>query len=1068
MNLINEKTGIAGRIAGAFIKTRLTPLLVIAALLLGVIAVVNLPREEEPQISVPMFDIFVPFPGASAKEVEDRLIKLGERKLWEISDVEYVYSTAEANGAMFIVRFKVGTNMEEAMTRVFTKVSSNRDLMPAGAMEPIVKARSIDDVPILALTFWNQDGDIRSLRKAVASIQQDITSISNISETQIIGGHRRQFNIHVIPERMAEYRLGVLQIAGTISSTNTRLPAGHYTKGNNIIKVETDSFIKNAEDLAKTVVGVSNGRPVLLGDVAKVRDSVDEREQNVYMIDSLSGSLLKSKPVNAVTLTVAKRKGANATVVSNEILKRLQIMVHNPDYNKLHYKVTRNYGETAKEKSNELLYHMLLATVSVTILIGLLLGVREALVVLVAIPVTLALTLLIYYLFGYTLNRITLFALIFSIGILVDDAIVVVENIHRHFIKDPSKSVWNSSVKAVDEVGNPTILATLTVIAAILPMAFVGGLMGPYMMPIPVGASFAMIFSLAVAFIVSPWLFSHILDFWKPKITDHAKKSSSWAICAYRGFMQSLMTNSKARIWYFAVLAIVIISVIALIPLKAVRMKMLPFDNKSEFQVVINMPEGSSIENTKNATLEIADYLKTLSEVKNIQCYVGTSGPYNFNGLVRHYFLRNRSDQADIQVNLIHASERSRQSHEIAKAVRGPIEVIAAKFGARIHVAEVPPGPPVLSTLVIEIYDQDSAKLEYLSSEIIKVLKVTEDVVDIDSYVPRVQPLEILHVDRQKAALNGISSFDIAATISTAVNGADIALAHVEGEPEPVNINLRLASDRRNQASVSSINMTAQNGQMLRLGAMTSMESSKLDLPIYHKNMQKTAYVIAEVAGKSESPVYVIMGLRSKIDKLAEKTGIPIQQYFTRQPNVPGQTAIKWDGEWQVTYEVFRDMGIAFAIVMILIYLILVAWFESFLIPLIIMIPIPLTLVGILPAHAISRSFFTATSMIGFIAGAGIVVRNSIILVDFIQLRIKEGMSLKEAAIEAGAVRFKPMFLTAMAVVVGAGVILFDPIFQGLALSLITGEVAATLLSLTTVPVLYYLLKKREHEKNKI
>jgi len=1065
MNSTNEKTGIAGKIAGAFIKTKLTPLLVLAALLLGVIAVVNLPREEEPQISVPMFDIFVPFPGAGAKEVEDRLITVGERKLWEISGVEYVYSTAEANGAMFIVRFKVGTNMEEAMTRVFTKVSSNQDILAVGATTPIIKARSIDDVPILALTFWNEDGDIRSLRKSVASIQRDITSISNISETQIIGGHQRQFNVHVMPERLGGYQLGILQIAGTISSTNTRLPAGHYTKGDDTIRVETDSFIKNAKDLEATVIGVSNGRPVLLKDVAKVVDSVDEKEQDVFTIDSSGGSISKSHAVPAVTLTVAKRKGANATIVADEVLKRLKIMVHNPNYKKLHYRVTRNYGDTAREKSNELLYHMFLATISVTILIGLLLGIREALVVLVAIPVTLALTLLIYYVFGYTLNRITLFALIFSIGILVDDAIVVVENIHRHFVKDPTQPVWKSSIKAVDEVGNPTILATLTVIAAILPMAFVGGLMGPYMMPIPVGASFAMIFSLAVAFIVSPWLFSHILEFWKPKITDHVKQSASWGICAYRGFMQSLMTNKKARLWYFIILAIVIFSVILLIPLKAVRMKMLPFDNKSEFQIIINMPEGSSLEKTKNATLSIADYLKTLPEVKNIQCYVGTSGPYNFNGLVRHYFLRNRTDQSDIQVNLVHSSERSKQSHEIAKEVRSPIEVIANNFGARIHVAEVPPGPPVLSTLVIEIYDQDSSKLAYLSSEIIKILKETEDVVDIDTYVPRVQPLEILQVDRQKAALNGISSFDIAATISTAINGADISLAHIDGEPEPVNINLRLAPNKRNQSDVSSVMMSARNGQLLSIGAMTHMQSSTLDLPIYHKNLQKTAYVIAEVAGKSESPVYVIMGLRSKIDKLSEKTGIPIEQYFTRQPDVPGKTSVKWDGEWQVTYEVFRDMGIAFAIVMILIYLILVAWFESFLIPLIIMIPIPLTLVGILPAHWLSGSFFTATSMIGFIAGAGIVIRNSIILVDFIQLRIKEGMTLKDAAIDAGAVRFKPMFLTAAAVVVGAGVILFDPIFQGLALSLITGEVAATLLSLTTVPVLYYLAKRHEHIK---
>ena len=1068
MNTPQHKLGLAGSIAASFIKTRLTPLLVLAALLLGVMAVVKLPREEEPQISVPMFDIFVPFPGASATEVEDRLINVGERRLWEIPGVEYIYSTAEANGALFIVRFKVGTNPEEAMTRVFTKVSSNQDMLPSGAGAPLVKAQSIDDVPVLALTFWNDRNDARSLRRSVAAVQREITAITNVSETQIIGGHKRQFLVRLQPHLIAANRLSVTQIAGIIQATNIRLPAGHYAAGDGVIAVETDSFITSVDDLRATVVGVSNGRPVQLRDVAEVIDGVDEKEQEVFTMDAANGSIAAVSPRTAVTLTIAKRKGANATLVSDEVLRRVQLMAKLDTLGGVHYRVTRNYGETAKEKSNELLYHMLLATVSVTVLIGLLLGIREALVVLVAIPVTLALTLLVYYLLGYTLNRITLFALIFSIGILVDDAIVVVENIHRHYMLDPERSIAKSSIKAVDEVGNPTILATLTVIAAILPMAFVGGLMGPYMMPIPVGASFAMVFSLAIAFMVSPWLFSLILERWKPAVQHGSERKISWWERTYRRAMHTLIKNARLRRWYLIGLAGLVVASLSLVAFKAVRMKMLPFDNKSEFQVIVNMPEGSSLALTRQATLAMSDYLKTLPEVKNIQCYIGTSSPYNFNGLVRHYFLRNRTDQADIQVNLVHASERKRQSHDIARAVRAPVTAIAEAYNARVHVSEVPPGPPVLSTLVIEIYDKDTRTLNALAGDITKILKETDDIVDVDSYVPRAQPQSVLKVDRQKAALNGIMSSDIAATIAVALHGTDVDLAHMENEPESVEINLRLPPEQRDMAALKAIEMFSRSGTPVPVGAVTRELPGAVDLPIFHKNLQKTAYVIAEVAGKSESPVYAIMALRAKIDALAERRGTVIDQYFTKQPVTTTRTAIKWDGEWQVTYEVFRDMGIAFAIVMVLIYLIVVAWFESFVIPLIIMVPIPLTLVGIFPAHWLMNSFFTATSMIGFIAGAGIVVRNSIILVDFIQLRMKEGMSLSDAVVDAGAVRFKPMFLTAAAVVAGAGVMLFDPIFQGLALSLMTGEVAATFLSLSAVPLLFYLANTAKTGKKEI
>ena len=1052
--------GVAGAMAQAFIRSKLTVLLALGAVLLGAFGVWKLPREEEPQINVPMFDIFVALPGASAKEVEARIVDLGERKLWEIPGVEYIYSTSEPGSAFFIVRFKVGTNPEEAMTRLYTKTSANLDFMPPGAGQPLIKPRSIDDVPILALTLSGKGLDALALRRAAALLRQEISAVPDVSDTELIGGRRRQFLVHFDPAALTRHRLTPLEVAGVIQSSNQKLAAGHYDRRGGAVQVETDAFIRSVEDLKRVVVGVSGGRPVSLSDVAAVSDGPDEDERAVFTQDA-AGSR------TAVTIAVSKRRGANATAVAKAILTRCEAARRDLLPPALEFAVTRNYGETAKEKSDELLYHMFLATVSVTVLIALALGWREAIVVAIAIPVTLALTLLIYYLAGYTLNRITLFALIFSIGILVDDAIVVVENIHRHFMMRDGRSLWDLSVDAVAEVGNPTLLATWAVIAAILPMAFVGGLMGPYMRPIPVGASVAMLFSVAIAFIISPWAFAHILERFPPRTSQTHEESGLDRF--YRRFMTVLLENGRARAWYFAVMLGLLAASVSLVPFKAVTVKMLPFDNKNEFQVVLDMPESSALGRTQEAAGRMADYLRTIPEVRRVTVYAGAASPYNFNGLVRHYFLRQRPYQADILVSLSRRQERRRQSHAIAQEARGPIKDIAHSFGARVQVAEIPPGPPVLSTLVFELYGPDAAKRTELARQLRALLERSEGIVDVDTYVPDPQPLERLVVDRQKVTLNAIPASAVAQTVSLALDGRTVDLAHLDEEKEPVDIRLRLPPERRHDlAAVRAITLMSRNGTAIPISGLTAVEAAHQDLPVYHKNLQPVTYIIADVSGRQESPVYAIIKLRRQVLDLARSMGIELKEYFTRQPDSSREWALKWDGEWHITYEVFRDMGLAFAVVLLLIYILVVGWFKSFTVPLVIMAPIPLTLVGILPAHWAMGAFFTATSMIGFIAGAGIVVRNSIILVDFIQLRLKEGMSLEAAVVDAGAVRFRPMLLTAAAVVVGAAVILFDPIFQGLAVSLMAGEVASTVLSRTAVPVLYFLLARRRRPEEEL
>ncbi|MBI3564412.1 MAG: efflux RND transporter permease subunit [Elusimicrobia bacterium] len=1047
--------GPAGRLAQSFVRSKLTVLIALAAVALGALAVNRLAREEEPQISVPMFDVMVPMPGASAREVEEQLVAVGERKLMEIPGVEYVYTTAQQGGAFFIVRFKVGTDPERASTLVFAKTAANMELLAPGAGQPLVKPRSIDDVPILALTLSGGGLNPHGLRRAAAELRRVISTVDDVSDIEILGGRRRRFSVFFDPAALARRRMSPLDLAERLRAANSRLPVGTQDAPDRALKTEVDASIRSIEDLKSVVIGVSDGAPVRVGEVARVVDGPDDDEREVLIYEAGAAA-----PETAVTLQVSKRRGANATAVSRAALARVE------EYRKvlpptLKIAVTRDYGETAKNKSDELLFHMLLATLSVTALVAVALGLREALVVLIAVPVTLALTLMVYWLFGYTLNRITLFALIFSIGILVDDAIVVVENIHRHFAMRDGRPLWQVAVDAVDEVGNPTLLATWAVIAAILPMAFVGGLMGPYMRPIPVGASFAMLFSAFIAFVVSPWAFVKILSAWTPD-ASHAHAEEGRLDRLYRRVMGRLLDDGRARAGFLAGTVLLLTAALALVPLKAVVIKMLPFDDKDDFEVVLSMPEGSSLAATRATVDELSAELRKAPEVSRVVAYLGLGAPYNFNGLVRHYFLRNAPDQADLVVQLAPKGHR-RQSHAVAKSLRAAVADAARRHGARVQVAEVPPGPPVLSTLVFEVYGPDAGKRADFARKLKVLLEKTPGITDVDTYVPDPEPLDRLVVDREKATLNGIAPVQVAMAARAAQAGISLDLAHVETEREPVDIRLRLPADeRRTLDALRSVPLISRVGTPVTIGALTRTERLTQDATIHHKNLRPVSYVIADVGGRTESPVYALLDLKPRIEALAKDSGIEMETFYTRLPDDPAKPALKWDGEWQITYEVFRDMGAAFAMVLLLIYALVVAWFESFTVPLVIMAPIPLTLVGILPAHWAMGAFFTATSMIGFIAGAGIVVRNSIILVDFVELRRREGFTLRDAVIDAGAVRFRPMLLTAAAVVCGAAVILFDPIFQGLAVALMAGEVASTLLSRMAVPVLYYLLKRRE------
>jgi multidrug efflux pump subunit AcrB len=1064
-----ESAGLAGAMARAFVDSKLTPLLIITSVLLGLMAIVLLPREEEPQIKVPMADVLLSMEGASAKEVESRISAPMERLLWEIPGVEYVYTTSQPGRSMAVVRFRVGEDVERSLVKLNQKLQSNYDRIPSGVSAPLIKLRSIDDVPILALTFHSSHYDHLTLRRLAAEVDAQIKRVPEVAETNLIGGARRSLRVQLDPARVAAHGLALTDITPMLAQANRQSVSGSITSQNRDILVETGAFFRNVHDVAGAVVGVSRGLPVYLRDVATIVDGAEDPTQYVlYGTGAADSASSHEEP--AVTLSVAKRPNTNAIGVADAVLAQVDALrgiTIPPDVT---VSITRHYGETAAEKSNELLFHMAIAIVSVSLLILFMLGFRESGVVAVAIPSTLALTLLVFQLVGYTLNRITLFALIFSIGILVDDAIVIVENIvrHRDLPENRGKDLKGVAVRAVAEVGNPTILATLAVIAAILPMAFVGGLMGPYMRPIPVGSTAAMLFSLIVAFIVTPWAAVRMLRRAPSEGSAHAHHATvdDAMTRAYRWFVSRLLTRSLWRWTFLLGIAGLLVGAMALIPSGHVQVKMLPFDNKSELQVILNMPEGSSLERTARVAREMAARIRDEPEVTDYQVYVGTAAPFNFNGLVRHYYLRQGASVADLQINLLPKHERKAQSHDIARRIRPAVAAIAERYGARVAVAEVPPGPPVLQTLVAEAYAPDDASRQRLAEAIRGIFKRTEGVVDIDWYVEDAHPKDRFVVDKEKAALHGITAERIASTLQIAVGGQPVGLLHVPGEQEDVSLQLELPRPFRSTSDeLLALRVRAQDGSLVPLRELVRVEHRVEDRSIYHKNLLPVIYVTGDVAGSIESSAYAVFAMNRELAKLdakdfGGKAGTPTV-YNASQPPSDLAPAIKWDGEWHITLEVFRDLGAAFAVCMVLIYVLLVGWFRSFLVPIVVMAAIPFSLVGILPAHAAMGAFFTATSMIGFMAGAGIVVRNSIILVDFAQSRIREGMDVAEAVVDAGAVRFRPMLLTALAVVVGAAVILFDPIFQGLALSLMAGEIASLLISRIAVPVLYEMAARR-------
>ena len=1068
--------------AALFIDSKLTPIIVAASLLLGAFSILMLPREEEPQIKVPMIDVLVAMPGATAAEVENRVTRPMEKLLWEITDVEYLYSTASPGGNMTVVRFKVGTDLENALVRLNQKLQTNVALMPLGVTPPLVKSRTIDDVPILGLTLHSARYDHATLHRLATQIDDVVKQISQVAETTVIGGQHRSVQVQLDPAKLASRNISPSLIIPLLQQANAQTHVGAQAYANQETLLQVGTFFRDARDVGNVVLGVFHGRPIYLRDVATILDTQAEPIDYV-----LFGRGASTPEEAAVTLSIAKRPGANAVDVVHDILQRVEGLKGTLIPADIEVAISRNYGATAAEKSNELLLHMGIAIFGVAVLILLFLGWRESLVVLLAIPVTLGLTLLVFYLYGYTLNRITLFALIFSIGILVDDAIVVVENIVRH-MGLPScrrKRLLQIAVEAVDEVGNPTILATWAVIAAVLPMAFVSGLMGPYMRPIPIGSSAAMLFSLLVAFAVTPWAALKILRgharpvgdaaaFVDAPLTEEEEAADETMpdtafTRLYQRVMRPLIAHRAWRWTFLGVVAGATVGAMGLVGLGAVKVKMLPFDNKSEFQIILNMPEGSTLEQTARVAREMAAAIRTEPEVSDYQIYAGTASPFNFNGLVRHYFMRRGANVADLQVNLLPKHERQAQSHDIAKRVRPRLTAIAEKYGAAVAVAEVPPGPPVLQTIVAEIYGPTEADRLKLATQVRAIYRASPGVVDIDWYLEELQPKTVLRIDTEKAALLGITEAAITRTVQMAVQGYPVTLLHTPQAREAVTIVLELprTSRARPDDLLALFVRSEMNPQapLVPLRELVTLVPTQGERNIYHKNLQNVTYVTADVAGVVESPVYAILAMNRALAKLDGRdfggTTSSVKIYNATMPFDDHEPAIKWDGEWQVTLEVFRDLGLAFGAVCILIYMLMVGWFKNYSTPLIVMTVIPFSLVGILPAHAALGAFFTATSMIGFMAGAGIVVRNSIILVDFIELRLSAGRSLSEACIESGAVRFRPMMLTAFAVIVGGIVILADPIFQGLAISLLFGAIASLVISPLAVPLIYYMTHAR-------
>ena len=1091
-----QNLGISGRIAAAFQSNALTPLLALVALLLGAFAVLVTPREEEPQINVTMANVMIPFPGASSVDVQNMVARPAEQVLGQIAGIEHTYSVARPGVAVLTVQFKVGVAHSEALVRLFDVLNANQDWLPRdlGTLTPIIKPKGIDDVPVVAVTLWGKDAQAAVDLETVAhSIEAEIKSVAGVREVQTLGGPGRSIQVELDPSRMRERGVDALTLQKTLAAANVGMPAGAVVdsrgdrRNAQLLSVEAGEFLRNADDVGDLVVGVNQGKPVFLRDVARISHGAQQARRYVWYTPGAAmvaeqpqsqtpstEAIAAGQTFPAVTIQVTKKPGENAVDVSRAVRSRLDALRNTVIPSNMQATITRDYGETAAEKANKLIQKLAFATGSVILLVGFALGRREALIVGAAVILTLTATLFASWAWGFTLNRVSLFALIFSIGILVDDAIVVVENIHRHQQLTPDVPLKKIIPRAVDEVGGPTILATLTVIAALLPMAFVSGLMGPYMSPIPINSSLGMAISLAIAFTVTPWLALKLMREHSAADTHGAHHPAASGEGKINRLFSKLLTpflNDARRRWMLLVgiLGALLLSVgLTLVPstMLGVVLKMLPFDNKSEFQVVVDMPAGTPLEDTAATLQDLGAFLAQQPEVTNLQAYAGTASPITFNGLVRQYYLRADAEQGDLQVNLVDKHHRSDKSHAIAQRLRPELEKIAAKHLARIKVVEVPPGPPVMSPLVAEVYGPDEAGRQKLATDIAKSFADTPDIVGVDTSLREDAPRAFLRVRRQRAESLGIPVAAIAQTVSAALSGADSAYLHDSQSKYPVPVRLQLPLESQvGLDSILALPIRAANGQLVPLSELVKVERGVIDKPLFTKDLKGVSYVYGDMAGKLDSPLYGLFAIREKIADAAKTQTDAVGEYWIRQPgDTYRQYAVKWDGESQITYDTFRDMGAAYAVGLVLIYLLVVAQFKSYLTPMVIMAPIPLTIIGVMPGHALMGAQFTATSMIGMIALAGIIVRNSILLVDFIELQVSQGVAFKEAVLQSASVRAQPIALTGLAAMIGAFFILDDPIFNGLAVSLIFGILVSTLLTLVVIPVLYYALYRRRME----
>ena len=1062
---MSDKLGVSGRLARQFLTSEITPLLALVGLLLGVFAVMVTPREEEPQINVTFANVFIGFPGASAREVEELVSTPAEQILSELEGLKHVYSVSRPGMSTLTVQFKVGEDRTQAIVRLYNALYSKQDWLPPGlgVSQPIIKPKGIDDVPIVSLTLWSDQPDYSGyeLLKVAHSIEAELKRVKGTRDIYTIGGPQQVVHVKFDPASLTAYNLAVSDLRYALQQSNATSPSGSLVSDNSEIPVQTGTFLSNVEEVRNLIVGVHENKPVYLRDVASVRRGPDQPEQYVHMG---TGPSAGAKAIDsrgefpAVTVAIAKQPGTNAVNIAENVIDRVEQLhgIFIPDG--VNVTVTRDYGKTANDKALTLIKKLIFATAAVVLLVLFSLGRREALIVGTAVIITLAITLFASWAWGFTLNRVSLFALIFSIGILVDDAIVVVENIHRH-MQMGGKKLLEAIPLAVDEVGGPTILATFTVIAALLPMAFVTGLMGPYMSPIPINASIGMLISLIIAFVVTPWMANKVLagQHVHAEQEDRITEYLHGLFKKYVGpFLNREQGAPRRRKLFYAIMGLIVLSV-SLAGFKLVVMKMLPFDNKSEFQLVVDMPEGTSVEQTNRVLGELGRYLASVPEVTDYQTYAGTASPINFNGLVRQYYLRRGANVGDIQVNLVDKDERDRKSHEIALAVRSPLQAIGEKYSANVKVVEVPPGPPVMSPLVAEVYGLDYEGQIKVAKQVREVFENTPDVVDVDDSIEVQSPKYILRVDQQKAALLGVSQQSVVAALSAALSGEDASYLHPGNlkYPLPIRLEFRVA-DKAGLNSLLLIPIRNRDGGLVPLSDVVEVETTRREHAIYHKDLLPVVFVTSDAAGKLDSPLYAMFDIFGSLDELDVGQDRPINQFLINQPDNPYQYGLKWDGEWQVTYETFRDMGIAYSIGLILIYLLVVAQFRSYMVPLIIMAPIPLTIIGVMPGHALWGAQFTATSMIGMIALAGIIVRNSILLVDFINQEVAAGVPFQEAVLRSGAVRAKPIALTGLAAMLGAMFILDDPIFSGLALALIFGILVSTLLTLVVIPVLYY------------